>query len=152
MWADRTTKLLLVATALLTGCQAAPQLLVPPGDGSAEPARAVGPGQAEADFDEAVAMTARGEYEAALSPFRRALAGYDAFGPAQRAAECLFWLGFCHEKLQRRTEAEAHYRQLLAHYAAYRAARLAEARLLRMQAQPHVPQPLPLTPDTAPGQ
>ncbi|HAU37279.1 MAG TPA: hypothetical protein DCX07_06130 [Phycisphaerales bacterium] len=150
MWADRTKTLWIVA-ALLAGCQAAPQLIVPPGDGTTEPARAIGPGQAEADFDEAVAMTARGEYDAALSPFRRALAGYDAFGPAQRAAECLFWLGFCHEKLQRRTEAEAHYRQLLTHYAAYRAARLAEARLLRMQAHPVAPEPLPLTPDTAPG-
>jgi tetratricopeptide (TPR) repeat protein len=129
--------LVLVVTACLAGCAAmhGAARQGPPGAYRAPLPAVDGQGPLGAGaglFDEAVAEIARLEYAAAADKLTRALPAYERMGDRARAAETLFWLGYCHEKEQLTEEARRCYGRLVAEYPGSRAAEQARLRLGRM--------------------
>ncbi len=84
-----------------------------------------------AQFDEAVAMVADLQYEAALPKLLTVGIELEAAGDRARAAEAMFWLGFCHEKLRHDQDAMDTYTRIIRDYPATTAAKEAGARLTR---------------------
>ncbi len=86
-----------------------------------------------ATFNEAVAMVESQRYEEAAGKFRRV---FDRFAASsdyrQRAAESLFWIGFCREKQRRLDEAKVIYVRLANEYVGTRAAGEGAKRLSRL--------------------
>ena len=115
--------------AAMSGCMAQERVF----DGLRRtPATAAAAGygtQAIAEFDEAVAMVARLEYAPAAAKFQALLPVFQRAGDADRAAESLFWIGYCYEKLDQAGLAAQFYRQVLQDYPRTPAASQAAARL-----------------------
>ena len=63
----------------------------------------------------------------------RLAAGYEGAQERARAAECVFWLGYCHEKLNRTEEALGEYRRVSSRCAGTAAARQAGERAARLE-------------------
>ena len=85
-------------------------------------------------FHEAVLDVSDGRYAAAERSFRALGEALGARGDARRAAEALFWAGYCQEKLGRADAATATYRQVLREYPEQPAAEQAQWRLKRLDA------------------
>jgi len=131
----------LAAGVALSGCAAR------------QPSRSVLPFQPDAarrdldaGFDEAVALAAEGRYDAAAERFTRLARMYEYQPPGQaapdtaggtdardlrrgRAAEAVFWLGYCREKQGLLDDAAALYRRVIDAYGDAPAARQARLRL-----------------------
>ena len=88
------------------------------------------------DFDEAVALVGDLKYVEAEKKFRQLAAWSDASGDAGRAAECVFWIGFCLEKQRRLPEARVQYDKAMREYPGTVAARMAAERLKRLATAP----------------
>jgi len=136
----------LVAGVALSGCA------------SREPyARPLGPEAARRDltrgFDEAVALAAEGRYDAAAEQFARLAEMYESrlqirtapdaasdFDTRDlrrgRAAEAVFWLGYCREKQGLTDGAAALYRRVIEEYGDMPAARQARLRLGHLEGRP----------------
>ena len=88
-----------------------------------------------ATFNEAVLLVESQRYEEAAAKFRQV---FDRFAASadhrQRAAETLFWIGFCREKQRRLDEAREIYLRLAEEYSGTRAASEANKRRLRIPA------------------
>jgi tetratricopeptide (TPR) repeat protein len=67
-------------------------------------------------FDEGVALVSQLRYAEAQQRFQRVLRWYQTLGDDPMAAETLFWLGFCNEKLGRTAQAWEFYDRLLKTY------------------------------------
>ena len=85
-----------------------------------------------ATFNDAVSLVESLRYEEAAGKFRQVFDNFVSAGDRQRAAEALFWLGFCREKQRRPAEARAIYVRLSEEYAGTRAAQQAGERLSRL--------------------
>ena len=83
-------------------------------------------------LDEGVSLATELKYDEAAGKFEDALLRFEAAGAPQRAAEAMFWLGFCHEKRGRTEEARQVYRRLMGKYGRTPAARQASRRLGRL--------------------
>ena len=127
MWARKVNYLVLLAATVLAGCQErAPWFDI-------QAANRVRVSKADVEaFNEAVALTESLRYEAAAGKFRQVFDSFSIAGDRQRAAESLFWLGFCREKQQRVAEAKAIYTRLTEEYSGTRAADEAAERLSRI--------------------
>jgi len=107
----------------------------------------------DAGFDEAVALAADGRYDPAAERFGRLAEMYeyeqqseavpDAAGQPDtralgrgRAAEAVFWLGYCREKQGLADEAAKHYRRVIDEYGGAPAARQARLRLAHLEGRP----------------
>jgi len=88
-------------------------------------------------IDDGVVLVGRRRYAEAEMKFSRAQVWFHAEGDKGRAAECLFWIGFCREKRGKAGEARKKYEQLIRDYRATPAARQAAERMRRLPA----PQP-----------
>ena len=122
MWA-RTAIGLLIAAAL-GGCATAQP--------SAEMTRRLPPRAMQRDVaavDEAIALAANFEYEAAAARLQQALPRFEAAGDGRRAAESMFWLAFCREKQGRTYQARSLYRRVAEKYPRQAAAGKARQRL-----------------------
>lgn len=86
----------------------------------------------EAAFNEAVAVTAKANYAIAADEFRRLGRLFETAGEFRRAAECLFWLGYCYEKQHLPNDAEVFYRMILLKYPQTHASKEAAKRLERI--------------------
>ncbi len=83
-------------------------------------------------FNEAVALTESLRYEEAAARFGQVFERLSNIGNRPKAAESLFWLGFCREKQGRLTEAGEIYRRVTQEYTSTTAAREAGERLSRL--------------------
>jgi tetratricopeptide (TPR) repeat protein len=83
-------------------------------------------------FDEGVALASQLRYADAAEKFSRVLGRFSAVGDRTRAAETMFWLGFCHEKQGRVDQAKGFYNRLMDLYADTAAARQASKRMVRL--------------------
>jgi TolA-binding protein len=92
------------------------------------------PSAADPAFDAAVNLVAERQYARAAEEFAVLADAYEAAARRERAAECLFWQAFCHEKLDRAAEALAEYRRVQATYPDTPAAQQAAARAARLAA------------------
>lgn len=119
---------LLVSAVSLGGCG-----LAEPSFLSADRTAHARSGQSIAAFDEAVNLAFQLRYAEAAEKFSRVLAGFESAGDRARAAESMFWLGYCYEKMGRVQEAEDTYRRLNAKYPESQGARLGNERLLAMR-------------------
>jgi len=125
--AERTTALLLVAGAALSGCGVAYQAKRLPL--TATPARN------DKAFDEAMGLAMQLKYQEASDRFEAVFPRLHAAGDTAGAAEAMFWVGYCYEKQGRKTQAAEWYKRVVRAYlwepaaseAAKRYARLSEA-------------------------
>ena len=85
--------------------------------------------RARPNYDAAVALTAERKYGDAAAKFVQLLPIFETEENHPRAADTLFWLGYCSEKLSRSNEARQYYRRVLKEYPQTPAARTAELRL-----------------------
>lgn len=83
-------------------------------------------------FREAVNMVADLKYEAALPKLLTVSIDLEGEGDRARAAEAMFWLGYCHEKLNRHQDALDTYARIIKDYPATTAAKQANLRLTRL--------------------
>jgi hypothetical protein len=124
----RVVAFVLIAAALaLAGCGAAREPMRFADENHVRPAL-----QTEAAFDGAVALAAERHYDRAADQFAPLVGAYEAAGLRDRAAESLFWLAYCHEKLGLVTRAQAEYRRVVDTYPNAAAARQASDRASRM--------------------
>ena len=117
----------IVLAGLLTAAGCAPAGSV----GPVEPYRAVSPvtSQDVDEFHQALALVSQLQYRQATVKFKRVLGRFEAGRDATRAAETMFWMGYCYEKQDRLAEADAAYGKLLQKYPATPAAEQARRRL-----------------------
>ncbi len=87
-------------------------------------------------IDEGVGLVGERRYAEAEMKFRRVEVWFQAEGDKARAAECLFWIGFCREKQGRTVEARGQYDKLIRDYPGTAAARQATERMGRLPAEP----------------
>jgi TolA-binding protein len=124
MWADRPylpTLLLVLVACALAGCGARGLEVAPTANRAA--------GDAERQFADAVDLVANLHYAEAAERFVELAALFEDLGHRPRAAESLFWLGYCREKQGLAAEAEAAYHRVVLTYAETPAARQASERL-----------------------
>ena len=86
-------------------------------------------GQDLALFHDAVALVYQFRYYEAQRKFTAVLPQLRHAGDDQRAAETLFWLGYCAEKQGAAAQARTYYEQVVVEYPHARAASLARDRL-----------------------
>jgi len=91
------------------------------------------------DIDAAVALASNLRYVEAEARFRQMGVWYAAAGQSDRAAECVFWTGFCLEKQGRIPEARTQYDKAMQKYPNTIASRMSAERLRRLSAQPAAP-------------
>jgi len=85
-------------------------------------------------FEEAMALVGELKYDKAAGRFAPLEDPFAASGRLERAAQCLFWEGYCNEKLGRLSRAAEMYRQVLDRYADTRAAATTRRRLAQLAA------------------
>jgi hypothetical protein len=112
----------LVIAAVLAGCAAKYELAVP---------RQVGAEDAAA-LEEAVVMVAELRYAEAAAKLLSLSRRFESLSDNKRTAESLFWLGYCHEKLDRTGEAARLYGRVVNEYSRQPAAGQAAQRLSRI--------------------
>jgi TolA-binding protein len=116
-----TLLLVLVAGGFLSGCGKSA-----PWAGQAEP---VDIAQAMADYRDALKRIDKLEYATALVKLERVSPLFDQAGDGTHAAESLFWLGFCREKLQYEDMARETYVDVIERYPLSKPAKYAKTRL-----------------------
>ena len=131
-----TTALML--TAAIGGCS----MQVPGYESALPPARI---SAIDADvMDEAVTMIAQSRHAEAAERLSSLSKRFESRQEKTRAAESLFWLAYCYEKLGRNTEAAQIYGHVIQKYSQEPASRQAAQRLSQMpRAVEPVPQPPP---------
>ena len=105
--------------AAACGCAASPGYLgVERDEPSVSPpgVRAASGAQNVAAFDDAVNLAARLRYDEAADKFARVLVRFEAAGDRRRAAETMFWLGYCYEKTGRAQDAADSYQKVMQKY------------------------------------
>jgi TolA-binding protein len=125
--------------AEILGLVAIAMALLPAGCGSAareqelhaRPA-ARGLPQAEADYDAALALIARQRFNEAGLKLIGLDERFERAGDTGRAAQSMFWLAYCYEKLDRTAEAAELYGRVTQRYPDTPAARQAAERLARL--------------------
>lgn len=95
--------------------------------------RAVPPGVPS--FEEAIGLVSESKYAEAEIKFRQSLVWFQAAGDKNRSAECMFWIGFCHEKQGRADEARVQYDKVIRDYPGTPAASMAAQRMGRLPAK-----------------
>jgi TolA-binding protein len=88
------------------------------------------------DFEEAVALVSSLRYNEAEPKFRKLSFWYESAGDKERAAECVFWIGFCLEKRGKTAEARLQYDKAMRQFSGTSAARLSAERVRRLTAAP----------------
>lgn len=83
-------------------------------------------------FEQAKELMRLAQYKPAIDAFSDVLPRLMKTNDFDRAAETLFWLGFCHEKSGDAPAAQLFYRRTLAEYPAAPAANQAAQRLARL--------------------
>ena len=132
MWARTASRILAAGLAAgLAGCGMVMRGTVPP-DKAALYQSALKAPEARR-FHEAVLDASEGRYARADQAFRALADLAAARDDARRAAEALFWAGYCQEKLGRRAPAAATYREVLRAYPDQPAAEQAQWRLSRLR-------------------
>ena len=126
MWAKAILPAVLGAV-ILGGCGAAP--------GGLSAGRTLSKNRAESEFDEAVALVGELKYQQALARFERLEPAFLTAGETAKAAECIFWRGYCLEKLSRNDQAAGAYRIVIEQYSAAPGARQAARRLAWLEAR-----------------
>ena len=116
-----------VAAALLPGCGLAYQ---------ASPLRIEPAAQNDQAFEEAMALVAQLNYPQALDKFEAIFPRLHAAGDTARAAEAMFWVGYCYEKQGQKDAALDWYKRVVRAYLWEPAASEAAKRLTRLEAQP----------------
>jgi len=140
VWAKWIRAILMASAAGVAGCAAAykSQHMAEP-RWAGLPARAVPHPRAEAadvaELNEAISLIYKLQYEQAAARLTGLTGRLEASGDATRAAEALFWLGYCREKQGRIDEAVQLYRRILQAYGDTPAARQASQRLWRLRAR-----------------
>ena len=86
-------------------------------------------GELEAAFEQAMGLIDELRFARALAKLTQLEPTVAAAGRVELAAECVFWRGFCQEKLSRPAEAAALYRRVLEDYAETRVSAPARRRL-----------------------
>lgn len=89
--------------------------------------------QREAALAKAVELVTELKYAEAAEKLAPLVKGFDAIGNLTRAAEAMFWTAYCHEKLDRRTQADDLYRLVVRKYPQTPASRQAAERLSRLE-------------------
>ena len=84
-------------------------------------------------FNAAVEMVSELQYAKAMVEFEQVLPGLQDASDHRRAAEAMFWLGFCSEKLGRPTKAISHYDSMIRRYSDSPASSRARARLSQLR-------------------
>jgi TolA-binding protein len=90
----------------------------------------------DATQEAAIEMILDGKYADAGRILEQLAAGYESVKDARRAAEAMFWLGYCKEKSGDRGEAARCYRRVMEHYPQTGAAGHAQDRLDGLGPQP----------------
>ena len=83
----------------------------------------------DARMKKAIAQVAQGASADAEQDFLSLSKDFERQGDSERAAECLFWAGFCQERQGSATKAADTYRRVLSRYGQTRAAYQASLRL-----------------------
>ena len=109
MWVRFAIVAALTAAAALTGCNAK-------GEYSRDelPPRATQ--RDVATLEEAVALAMNFEYAIATGKLLQVAPRFEAAGDKRRAADSLFWLGFCHQKQGKSAEARQVYTTVVQKY------------------------------------
>ena len=131
MWAKANLLAALAATAI-GGCRALPH---EHRGARSSPATTRASRPSVAELSRAIALTSELQYRQALAEFARLETGFMAEGRPARAAECLFWRGYCREKLSETSEAARIYRRLIRRHAKTPASAQAARRLTWMTAR-----------------
>lgn len=135
MWA-RATVLTVGVALFLAGCGGVqhfgPQVLANGTEGAPPPLTATG--HLLAAFERAMDMVDELRFDEALVKLTELEPLIAGVGDRQRAALCLFWRGFCEEKLSRPAQAGARYRDVMEIYPDTVAAALAHRRLAILDA------------------
>jgi len=134
MWA-RLTPMLVAAAVGMAGCAAQMDMQTQP----IARVSAIDAGELE----ELIGLIAEGRYEEASSQIPSLAARFESRQERPRAAESLFWLGYCYEKLDRPAEAAQIYGRVLKDYPQEPAARQAAQRLALIPRPTANPQPVP---------
>ncbi len=124
------------AAAVMSGCNARQleKAIINPDANGGTPATSLMSSEQDSveQFNEAVGMVADLQYEAALPKLLTVSIDLEAAGDQARAAEAMFWLGYCHEKLDHNQDALDTYTRIIRDYPMTTAAREASARLTRL--------------------
>ncbi|HRU06560.1 MAG TPA: hypothetical protein P5137_12400 [Candidatus Brocadiia bacterium] len=88
--------------------------------------------EADRQFEDAFRTILMGGADKAAAKFEALRSRKDLGG--RRAADCVFWMGFCAESRGREAEARAHYREVAEKFAKSRYAEMAKERLERLDA------------------
>lgn len=98
----RTRHLLLLVTAaaVVGGCGMQPMSMnrAAPRAKAGAPIVSVAPADAVKTFDDGIALVADLQYEQAADKFKSVVNPLDEAGDVRRAAEAIFWFGYCREK------------------------------------------------------
>jgi len=122
VWARLTTCLILASAA--AGCAAEYDI--------AHEGPAQAPGPDAVALEEAVATIAQSHYAEAAAQLMSLSVRLQTQRDNRRAAESLFWLGYCYEKLGRTGEAAQAYGRVMREYPEQPASHQAEQRLSQM--------------------
>ena len=124
MWAKANAAILagLLAATGLAGCGAGARFA------PALTTRAV-PSRTQEQFAEALALLADLRYRAALAKLPALAEEFAAAGDLAKAGECLFWQGYCFEKLSEPAKARQAYQRVRLRYSETPAAAQAARRL-----------------------
>ena len=133
MWARATLPVLIIAAAMLGGCGAVQfESDALPGNGVGATRVRVHTGTL-VDFNHAVQVASKGRYTEAAVLFEEVARQFKVAGDRKRAAEAVFWIGYCHEKSDRFIEAETYYRRVIETYPRQPAAAQSRQRLTRIR-------------------
>jgi len=136
MWA-RAIILTVGAALFLGGCMAVGRPMAPEvsaHDPKIPPQARAATGKLLTEFERAMDMVDELRFGEALVKLTEIEPLMTAVGDRQRAALCLFWRGFCEEKLSRPAQARARYGDVLAMYGDTVAADMARRRLAILNA------------------
>ncbi len=136
-WVKTKWLMLLLAAALPVGCMGK-QAREPSPDARYRPATYADV-EVLSTFNKAVLAAADGHYPEAVSLFEEASRQFKLQGDLARAAEAVFWIGYCYEKQSRPTEAAKFYRRVMETYPNTRASRQAQERQRVSQSPPTPP-------------
>ena len=93
------------------------------------------PNRAESEFNEAMALVAELRYGRATAKLLPLIARFEADGKPERAAEALFWVGYCYEKQGQEADAADVYNRVVRAYPQTSASHQASERLSLLTAQ-----------------
>jgi len=126
---------LLTALGVAGGCAETSSTGFSPPIAPAEPVARYGR-QALRELETAIDLAGKLKYAEAEAMLTRLLRIFEAARDDRRAAEVMFWLGYCNEKQNRRRAAESFYDRVVKRYPKASAAREAIRRLTMLRSAP----------------